>query len=608
MIPTIFDIETTAIDNFQTLEGLEKIHCIVLRTGDRVETYHGENLEAGLRSLRLADVIVGHNAVGFDIPAIQKLYPEWAPEGMVRDTLLMARLKYPDQKNLDYRDAQDLPKNLIGSHSLKAWGYRLGVLKGNYGEQESAWDKFSDDMLKYCIQDTLVTQRLWEAVTSKDDPSRPIVLEHRFAEIVDQQVKNGFAFDLSKATELYGEWSHARDELRKKLVKQFPPAKVVMKTPEFWVGRHEGSEGRFPTKAAAKKSGFKDKQITRGPLKVKEKPFNPDSRQQIASCLIDKYGWSPEVFTPNGQPQIDESILKAMPFEEAKMLVDYLTLAKRIAQLSEGQEAWMKLVNNGRIHGEVVTNGTVTGRCTHRRPNIAQCPSSSAPYGKECRGLFVAPEGRCLVGVDASGLELRCLAHYLWPWDGGKYADLILNGDIHTANQKAAGLETRDQAKSFIYGWLYGAGPPKIGNIVNGTARDGQRLMSRFLKKMPALKKLKDQVFKSLENRNYLIGLDGRRIPIRSKHSALNALLQGAGAVLMKQATVDAHDAHKRHRLDVKQVAHIHDEIQYEVLEEDAHEAGQLAVRSISLAGLLFGFRCPLDGEYKVGKNWSETH
>ena len=605
MTATIFDIETSAIDNFRTLEGLECIHCLVIRQGDRVDSYHGDNLEQGLDLLRMADVIVGHNAIGFDIPAIQRLYPDWKPEGAVRDTLVMARLHWPDQKKEDFALAHSgFPKNLIGSHSLKAWGYRLGVHKGDYGEQPDAWDQFSDEMLDYCIQDTLVTQKLWDAVTAQDDSSTSIVLEHEFARIIDEQINNGFAFDVRAAASLYAEWAGQRDDMRRELVDRFPPAQEQLKSPAYW----QVDGDIYPTKTAAKKAGYKDSEITRGPNKVKEIPFNPDSRPQIARCLINKYKWKPEVYTPNGQPQIDESILKALPFEEAKMLVDYLTLSKRIGQLAEGKEAWIKLEQDGRIHGFVNTNGTVTGRCTHSRPNVAQVPATGAPYGKECRSLFIAPEGKVLVGVDASGLELRCLAHYLWPYDNGKYADIILNGDIHEANRKAAGLETRDQAKTFIYAWLYGAGPAKIGKIVGGTAKDGKRLIARFLKQMPALKLLRDAIARAVEKRGYLVGLDGRRIPVRSSHSALNALLQSAGAVIMKQATVDATRRLKKAIIDAKQVAHIHDEIQYEVAEEDAIIVGESVVAAICMAGQPFGFRCPLDGEYRIGKNWAETH
>ena len=268
----------------------------------------------------------------------------------------------------------------------------------------------------------------------------------------------------------------------------------------------------------------------------------------------------------------------------------------------------MKLEVDGRIHGYVNTNGTVTGRCTHSRCNVAQVPSSHAKYGKKCRSLFYAPGKRLLVGCDASGLELRCLAHYLHPYDDGRYGEIIINEDIHTANQKAAGLKSRSQAKEFVYAWLYGASAPRIGSIVGGGAKEGQQLIQRFLRKLPALKYLKESIDAALKNRDYLVGLDGRHIPVRSSHSALNALLQSAGAVIMKQATVDAYKNHRGEELDVIQVAHIHDEIQYEASEDDAVFAGELAVDAIQNSGKPFGFRCPLDGEFKVGADWSETH
>jgi DNA polymerase I-like protein with 3'-5' exonuclease and polymerase domains len=607
MSATIFDIETTAIDNFRTLEGLKKIHCIVIREGERVESYYGDDIRKGLERLRLADTLVGHNIQAFDIPAIQKLYPKWKPEGLVRDTVILSRLLWSNQKDSDFKQiSKGFPKNLVGSHSLKAWGHRLGEYKGEY---EGGFDNFSDEMLEYCIQDTKVTQALWDAIMVKCNSAESVILEHSFAEIINEQIQNGFAFDIQKAASLYGEWSEERDILKKKLVDTFPPTIEEMKTPAYWLVNHGPDDyEKYPTKSAAKKAGFKDSEIEKGPNKTKTIPFNPDSRQQISKCLIDKYGWKPKAFTPNGQPQVDESILKALPYDEAKMLVDYLTLTKRIGQLAEGKEAWMKLETEGRIHGSVNTNGTVTGRCTHSRPNVAQVPAVYAKHGKECRELFCASEGKLLVGCDASGLELRCLGHYLSTFDNGEYIDIILNGDIHTANQQAAGLETRDQAKTFIYGWLYGAGAPKIGSIIGGGAREGQILMKRFLKKMPALKYLKDSIENALGDRDYLVGLDGRHLPIRSKHSALNALLQSAGSILMKQATISAYNSFCSKGLNVKQVAHIHDEIQYEAESGEADLVGQLAVGAIQRAGKPFGFRCPLDGEYKIGKNWAETH
>jgi DNA polymerase I-like protein with 3'-5' exonuclease and polymerase domains len=283
---------------------------------------------------------------------------------------------------------------------------------------------------------------------------------------------------------------------------------------------------------------------------------------------------------------------------------------KRIGQLAEGDQAWLKKVgNDDRIHGSVITNGAVTGRATHSNPNMAQVPSVSAPFGTECRTLFHVPQGKSLVGADLSGLELRCLAHYMAKWDGGSYGRTLLEGDIHTVNQNAAGLPTRNQAKTFIYGFLYGAGAAKIGSIVGKGAAEGQRLKSRFLKQLPALAKLVEAV-QYASNRGYLLGLDGRKLFVRSSHAALNTLLQSAGALIAKQSLVefDRLVLERGWSDKVKLVAWIHDEIQVETDEDIAEEVGTLAVRAFELAGTYFGFRIPITGEFRVGRNWAETH
>ena len=206
--------------------------------------------------------------------------------------------------------------------------------------------------------------------------------------------------------------------------------------------------------------------------------------------------------------------------------------------------------------------------------------------------------------MDASGLELRMLAHYM---NDPSYTREVLDGDIHTANQKSAGLPTRDQAKTFIYAFLYGAGDEKIGSIVGGTSADGKEVKRKFLDNTPALKSLRERVA-TASKRGYLIGLDGRRIIVRSEHSALNTLLQGAGAIVMKQALVFLDNQAKAKGIKYKIVGNIHDEIQTEVLDMDSILFGKIAVDSIRLAGFEFNLNCPLDGEYKIGETWNETH
>jgi DNA polymerase I-like protein with 3'-5' exonuclease and polymerase domains len=340
--------------------------------------------------------------------------------------------------------------------------------------------------------------------------------------------------------------------------------------------------------------------------------FNPASRQQIAEKLI-ALGWKPKKFTdptashPNGQAIVDESTLMGLKYPLAQFVAEYMMLGKRIAQI----ESWLEVVGkDGRVHGRVITNGAVTGRMTHMKPNMAQIPNSGSPYGPECRQCWTVEEGNVLVGCDASGLELRMLAHYM---KDAKYVKTVTEGsskdgtDVHTVNQKAASLQTRDQAKTFIYAFLYGAGPSKIGGIVGGSAKDGQKLIDAFLKGTPSLKHLRDKV-SVYASKGFVPGLDGRKIWVRSEHAALNSLLQGAGAVVMKKALCILSDTIKAKGWDAKFVANVHDEWQIECKADIADLVGKAGVQSIREAGVAFKLRCPLDGEYKIGRTWRDTH
>lgn len=457
----IWDLET---DNL--LPDVTKIHCLVIidEADGIAQCFINENMLDGIKYLFSAPKIVGHNILGYDLEVIKKLYGlEY--HGEVVDTLLCSRLIWSDMFPVDLKEhSQFLPKKLWGQHSLESWGYRLKELKGDYGKQEDAWDKFTPEMLKYCEQDVRVTLKLWKKIEALKYSPQAVKLEHDFARVVQFQERTGVLFDKDKAIKLYTQLSKRRLELELECSKVFPGWWTEMKTPEYWEFKHgdgpwiSGSilNDRFPTKGAAEawrkkcKVPIKECTITPGPLAKKHTPFNPGSRMHIARALTETYGWKPTEFTEGGEPKVDDEILGKLVYPEAKVLTEYLMVGKRIGQLAEGDNAWIKLEKNGRIFGRVTTNGAATGRCTHSNPNMAQVPACGAPYGKECRELFTVPQGYKLVGWDASGLELRCLAHYMASYDGGAYAKELLSGDIHSLNQKAAGLPTRDNAKTFI--------------------------------------------------------------------------------------------------------------------------------------------------------------
>ena len=580
----IFDLETDGL-----LDDVTKVHCIVLKDIETGESfgYHGKGVwTEAIPKLEKADMICGHNIIKYDIPVLQKL-GAFNPKGIIRDTLVCTRLVWADVKQADFTRT-DFPRKLIGSHSLAAWGHRLGNYKGDY---DGGWEEYSEEMMEYCFQDVEVTNSLWQKILAKNYSKQSIELEHEVAQIIYRQETAGFAFDAETAGKLYAELSGRKLELEEQLKGAFPNWEI--KTP-------------FIPKVNNKTRGYVKGVKT---YKVRQVEFNPGSRDHVANRLIALRGWFPTDFTNDGKPKVDEDVLSKLPYPEAKLLVEYYTLIKRLGQLGDGRQAWLKVERGGRIHGSCNTNGAVTGRATHAYPNVAQVPSCGAPYGKECRSLFTVPRGKKLVGVDVSGLELRCLAHYMAKYDGGAYGETVVNGDIHTANQQAAGLDTRPQAKTFIYGFLYGAGVGKLGEIVGKGPGAGSVLKKRFLEKIPALAKLIDRVQKASE-RGYLVGLDGRHLKVRSSHAALNVLLQSAGALICKQWMVEFDKALKDKGLleSCQQVAWVHDEIQLETKEDMANEIGLLAVECIQKAGEYFNIRCELTGEYNIGDNWAETH
>jgi DNA polymerase I-like protein with 3'-5' exonuclease and polymerase domains len=545
----ILDIETNSTHN--------KIWMCATREigGDVTVWKEASGLQKYLDS---CDLIIMHNGICFDAPVLRKNWNITMKQNQMCDTLVLSRLLSP---------------SLEGGHSLAAWGGRLGFPKGDFNE----WDAgYSAEMEAYCIQDTLVTEKLYlhlttELTRNKFD-ERSIKLEHNVQAVIAKQEESGFKLNERNAIILLS-------TLQNKL--------VVLETE---------LQNIFPTKTILRVS-----EKTGKPLKPIIEPFNPGSRKQIGERLQEK-GWKPDKYTETGQPIVDEGTLEGLDFPEAKAIAEYLLLQKRIAQI----QSWLKAIQpDGRVRGKVITNGAVTGRMTHHSPNMAQVPSCGSPYGEDCRDLWIVEKGYKLVGIDASGLELRMLAHYM---KDDAYIYEVTQGDIHTANQKAAGLETRAQAKTFIYAFLYGAGAAKIGKVVGAGAKEGQRLIDSFLENTPKLRTLREDVARICKSSGSLPGLDGRRLYVRSDHAAVNTLLQGAGAIVMKQALVILDERLSKLGVDYKFVANVHDEWQIEVEEAYADMVGKLGVQAIEQAGRVLEMRCPLTGDYKVGNSWKETH
>jgi DNA polymerase-1 len=549
----LLDIETT-LDH-------SKIWCVVTKDLDTNEVKIWKEAKDLSEYIKAASLIVAHNGIAFDFHLLKKLWKCQITLKRVKDTLVLSRLLNP---------------SLDGGHSLSNLGKLLGIQKSEFTDFDLKTQTI-EEMVQYCIQDVEVLHRIYnylEAELKRQEFStQSQELEHEVQAIIAIQERNGFRFNEQFAMQLLAELKTRLESIIVEMQRIFPP--------KITSGRTHKTTGR--------------------PLSDIVEDFNPGSRKQIAERLIEK-GWKPEKFTEKGSVIVDETTLEGLDFPEAKAIAEYLMLQKRIAQI----ESWMEHTQpDGRVHGKVITNGAVTGRMTHHSPNMAQVPNSGAIYGPECRNLWTVEKGCKLVGIDASGLELRMLAHYM---NDNEYTNEVISGDIHTANQKAAGLETRNQAKTFIYAFLYGAGAAKIGKIVGGSSKEGQKLINNFLRNTPKLERLRERVSEAFTKRGVLLGLDGRKLLVRSEHSALNTLLQGAGAIAMKKALVLLHKDLTNRKIPFKLVANVHDEWQVEVSEQFADEVGQSGVRAIQNAGLEFKMNCPLTGEYKIGDTWKETH
>jgi len=587
-----------AVDIETTLDH-QTIHLVVTQDIQTGETKVWNNPNGLTAYLAKASQLIAYNGLSFDFPILNRLWKTKIGLKRAYDPLVVSRLLEPT------RD---------GGHSLASWGERLKLQKIEY---ERVWEWLNNRRQEYkgecydnphmgllehyCKRDVDVLVRVFHHLEKELDSfyckynkdlfplkkhllnKECTTLEHEVAKIISRQERNGFKLDVVHATCLLSELKGKMSAINDKMQDLYPP---------YEVERISEKTGKV--------------------LKPEVVVFNPASRQQIAEKLIG-LGWKPKKFTeptanyPQGQAIVDEAVLMSLKYPIAQLIAEYMMLGKRIAQI----ESWLEVVGkDGRVHGRVITNGAVTGRMTHMKPNMAQIPNSGSPYGPECRQCWTVEEGNVLVGCDASGLELRMLAHYMKDKD---YVRTVCEGsskegtDVHTVNQKAAGLQTRDQAKTFIYAFLYGAGPSKIGSIVGGSSAAGQKLIDAFLKGTPALQRLRNKV-SAYASEGYVPGLDGRKIWVRSEHAAVNSLLQGAGAIVMKKALVIFNDKIKVNKWDVKLVANVHDEIQFECAPEIADEAGKACVQSIREAGLAYNLRCPLDGEYKVGRNWRETH
>lgn len=660
----VFDIETNAI-RFQDPDwwlSLETIHClaIICRTTGKRYLFRDTDpasvdgtIEDGLRLLMDAThngvYIGGQNVHGFDIPALQYAYPWFKPDrNFVRDSLVESEMWYPsdDMKKLDFAAERKrgkgkwIEQRLFGRHSVEAWGARLGCPKDDFSKRMKAlgldpWGELPDEYAKeredYCVQDVVTNIKMFDYFEEKFDYEAgklAVWLENRVAPILLRQKQWGVAFDVQAAGKLHAKLEKRSAELATELrEKYFSP---------FYM---RDGKAVVPKKTL----NYKDKlrpDLTAGATytKVKLKEFNPGSRQHIYTRLMRLYKWKPTTLTDSGEPKVDETVLQSLNYPPCPLLIEYLTVEKRLGQLVSGNEAWLKHERDGRIHGTVKQNGTRTTRASHVKPNLGQVPKPKdhVPYGKECRALFGASKGRKQVGSDLSGIELRALGHYLARYDGGAYALESVEGDVHERAREATDFNSRDNVKTAEYAFLYGAQNPKLGTIVlddmtpeqrkelgrvtpQVLAKLGGSLRTKLQRGIKGLEPLVKACEKAYE-RGWMRALDGRKISVPAKHSALNTLLQHLGGELSKVWMVLVDDAliaegynpanqwYVTEDFQAIQILYVHDELQYDAVASIAEHVGQICVEQSTLAGEFLNLRVRVDATYQIGNNWCETH
>lgn len=618
----IFDIEGDGLGEYHIdrkkvgHKECSRIHCLVLRSYPSGETqvfrHNAEEntIAEGWEILRRADVVVGHNIIQYDLPVLQRLYGGEV-EGTVFDTLVAARVLWPDAKHHPF-----------GGNSLAAFGKKLKCMKGDY---TGSWEAWNQDMEDYCVQDTLVSAMIFDHLKPKCQPFKHAVrLEHKVATICAHMMDNGVRIDVAAAEELIDKFDLIKARCMGALTEAFPDYIVesALKTPAYWFlpdGDKPSTEGRrwaTKGKAPAKIRHL----LKKGPDKIKRTsiPFNPGSAHHVAARLKEKYDWDAPL-TDKGNPSVTEDVLKRLDYDEAKLILHHDMAEKRLQHLAD----WVKRARNcrtpGVIHPQINTCGCATSRGSHQQPNQTACPKvlcgkDKQPlmgypgrYGVEMRSLWgPTREGWMQVGGDASGIELRMLGHALFPFDGGRYAKEVVEGDVHQRTADATRM-TRAAVKTPTYATLYGAGADHLDDLCGGPG-EGKKFKDGFEGSIYNFGMLKDWCMQCASEKGVIPLLDGRLAPIRKEYSALNTFLQGNGAIVMKCAMVICENYLVQAGLRYGWMLWPHDEFQFEAHPDDAHAVGKCIVRSIIKAGEVLRVKCPLDAEYKVGRNWAETH
>lgn len=592
------DIEANGLDD------ATRVWCLVqqnVATGAIHKFVGHDEIRRWASELPSDYVLIGHNILSYDVPTLNRLIGLELILARCIDTLVLSYLFNPQLPR---------PAGLSGKkgpHSLEAWGLRLNDHKGDYDD----WSKFTPEMLEYCVQDVKLCTRVFTALTgrlrNRGFSEQSVWIEHRIRVVVDKQERTGFCFDVPAAQSLYDKLRGIEADLSGPIKELFPAELVPQKTYKYTLKK----DGEPTSHYLRHLEEYDDlRHNLDGTYTVYSlQDFNIGSPAQRVKRLL-SLGWEPTTFTPTGNPKVDEDALVKFADScgrpQVQAIADWLVANGRANMVN----TWLSACSSdGRIHGRVFTCGAITRRMRHNSPNTANIPGNEAKFGHECRSLWRASPGRVLVGYDAAALEMRMFGHYL---NNKEASDLYIYGDPHTFNAEALTSSLgvpfeRKPVKTDFYAFLYGASNGKLGSHYGKGAKFGKQIRETLLTNTPGLLKLAKQIEEEAES-GWIRTIDGGFVRSLSPHAALNSKLQSAGGIAMKVTSIFLDERLTEKGLDSWKVGDIHDEGQQDTDPKDAEEVGKLAVQCLKDAGEFLNMRVPLDGEYKIGETWAQTH
>ena len=607
------DIETNGF-----MPDVSKIWCMVAVDSDTGTVYSFSDYDSELPSLKeglefigTADIIFGHNIIGYDLVVLKHL-TGWMPNDnqQVTDTWILSQI---NQYKRDHK------------HGLEGWGSKLGFPKLPFDQ----FDSYSKEMLTYCIRDVELNVKVYKELVEESikilrkhpNFKKGIEVEMEFSKIEADIRNKGWMFDMASAQTLLTNINNKLDAIEQVLEPKIGMRCIKIDKPDEYKEPAWRKDGCYTVSTVkhfgyTQESGREDRPIAGPYCRVSFEQGKIGSIEVVKDWLY-SIGWVPDEWNVeringkfvNKSPKITESSLENLG-NDAMLVSEYYTVRSRKGIL----EGWIEEVKrspDNRLHGRMWTIGTPTFRCRHEV--VANLPSVDSVYGKEMRSLLICEEGTTIVGADSAGNQMRGLCHYI---GNDEFTNEVINGDVHQRNADALGV-SRKLAKPFLYAFLFGGGAGKLGLILSGKrdAKLGQEAMDKFEKSIPGLSELKDKLMTQYQNTSnafgkdkaFVRGLDGRLVFVSSPHQVLNYILQTAEGITCKAAAVYLKRKLRDRKIPHYFALHYHDEVAVVCKDEHVEEVRELSVEAFVEAPKWFDITC-MGGDAKVGKNYADVH